>query len=131
MTSQHRSAPVIDDQNRAFWTGGAVGELRIARCRSCELWLHPPRPICRRCRSADIAPQAVSGRGTVWSFTVNRYKWSPDLDPPYVIAQVELEAQPGLLLLTTLVDCDEVRIGMPVSVRFERTGDAWIPVFAP
>lgn len=131
MTRQHRSAPIIDDHTQAFWTGGAVGELRIARCRSCDLWLHPPRPICWRCQRADIVPQSVSGRGTIWSFTVNRYKWSPDLEPPYVIALVELEEQPGLLLLTTIVDCDEVRIGMPVSVRFEQAGDAWIPVFAP
>jgi uncharacterized OB-fold protein len=67
----------------------------------------------------------------VWSFTINRYQWSPSLPPPYVIAEVELAEQPGLRLLTSVVGCDDVTIGMPVCVRFEQAGDAWIPVFAP
>jgi uncharacterized OB-fold protein len=87
--------------------------------------------VCRWCRSRDIVPEATSGRGTVWSFTVNRYPWSAAIRPPYVLAEVELEEQPGLRLLTSIVDCPDVRIGMPVTVRFERAGDAWIPVFAP
>ena len=46
---------------------------------------------CRRCRSCDIGTQAASGRGTVWSFTINRQAISPGLEPPYVLAEVELE----------------------------------------
>ena len=53
------------------------------------------------------------------------------MPPPYVIAEVELAEQPGLRLLTSVVGCDEVTIGMPVRVRFEQAGDAWIPVFGP
>ena len=78
-----------------------------------------------------IEPEAVSGRGSVWSFTVNRYPWAPGLEPPYVLAEVELAEQSGLRLLTTIVDCDDVRIGLPVQVRFEPAGEAWVPVFAP
>ena len=84
----------------------------------------------------------MAGTGTVYSFTVNRYQWTPALRPPYVIAEVELDEQPGLRLLTSVVDCDEVTIGMPVRVRFEPASEApdakapdtsgtWIPVFAP
>ena len=126
-----RTPPVTSERTAPFWTGGAVGELRIARCRGCGFWLHPPLPVCRRCRSTDIAPEATSGRGTVWSWTTNRYPWSAALEPPYVLAEVELEEQAGLRLLTTIVDCDEVAIGLPVTVRFEPAGDTWIPVFAP
>jgi uncharacterized OB-fold protein len=126
-----RTAPEITDRTAAFWTGGANGELLIAHCQTCGLWLHPPRPVCRRCRGRDIRPEPVSGLGTVWSYTVSRYQWSPALEPPYVIAEVELEEQPGLRLLTTVVDCDEITIGLPVRARFELAGEAWIPVFAP
>jgi uncharacterized OB-fold protein len=126
-----RPPPVLAEGTAAFWTGGAEGELRICRCRSCGWWLHPPQPVCRRCRSRDVAPEPTSGRGTVWSFTVNRYPWSVDMPPPYVLAEVELEEQAGLRLLTAIVDCPDVWIGMPVTVRFDRAGDAWIPVFAP
>ena len=133
-----RPAPVLTERNRAFWTGGERGQLLIARCQTCGWWLHPPLPVCRRCRGQDIVPEAVSGRATVWSFTVNRYQWAPGLTPPYIIAEVELAEQPGLRLLTSIVTADvpggaalRVEIGMPVSVRFEPLGDAWIPVFAP
>jgi uncharacterized protein len=128
-----RPVPVITERSAAFWRGGAAGELRIQRCQACRWWLHPPRPVCPRCLSRDLEAEVTSGRGTVWSFTVNRYQWAPGIEPPYVLAEVELDGQPGVRLLTSIVgcDCDDVTIGMPVRVRFERAGDAWVPVFAP
>jgi uncharacterized OB-fold protein len=126
-----RPSPVITERTAAFWTGGASGQLLIARCRTCGWWLHPPLPVCRRCRGTDVAPQAVSGRATLWSYTVNRYPWAPSLTPPYLIAEVELVEQPGLRLMTSIVDGDDVTIGMSVLVRFEPAGDAWVPVFGP
>jgi uncharacterized OB-fold protein len=130
-----RLAPVLNERNTPFWTGGAHGELLIAHCQTCGWWLHPPLPVCRRCRGRDIRPEAVSGLGTVWSYTVNRYEWSPGLTPPYVIAEVELVEQEGLRLLTSIVDrdfeADGVSIGMAVRVQFEQAGDAWVPVFCP
>jgi uncharacterized protein len=135
---------VITERTAAFWRGGAAGELRIQRCQDCRWWLHPPLPMCPRCHGRALAPEAVAGTGTVYSFTVNRYQWTPALEPPYVIAEVELDEQPGLRLLTSVVGCDEVTIGMPVRVRFEPAAaptearatdtaadDAWVPVFAP
>ena len=126
-----RATPDVTERTAAFWRGGADGELRIQRCQSCRLWLHPPRPLCPRCLSRDLDAEAASGRGTVWSFTVNRYAWAPELEPPYVLAEVELEEQEGLRLLTAVVGCDDVTIGLPVHVRFEPAGDAWAPVFVP
>lgn len=130
-----RPAPMITERSAAFWRGGAAGELRIHRCQACGWWLHPPRPLCPRCLSRDVGPEVASGRGSVWSFTVNRYQWAPGIEPPYVLAEVELDEQPGVRLLTSIVgvdpDADDVTIGMPVHVRFEPAGDGWVPVFAP
>lgn len=126
-----RTPPVITDRTAPFWTGGAHGELLIARCQACGWWLHPPMPVCPRCRGRDIRAEAACGRGTVWSYTINRHPWSPGLPPPYVLAEVELEEQAGLRLLTSIIECDAVTIGLPVQVRFEPAGEAWAPVFAP
>jgi len=126
-----RPAPGVTTRTAAFWEGGAVGELRIQRCQTCARWLHPPLPMCPQCHGRDLEPEVVSGRGTVWSYTVNHYRWSETLEPPYVVAEVELDEQADLRLLTVIVDCDDVAIGMPVRVRFEPAGDAWAPVFAP
>jgi len=123
--------PQITDENGAFWSGGRDGELLIIRCTSCGYWIHPPTPRCPQCLSDSVEPQAVSGRGTVYSYTINRQAWVPGLEVPFVIAMVELDEQPGLRLMTNIVDCptDEVEIGMPVEVAFVERGEAFIPVF--
>jgi len=123
--------PQITDENGAFWTGGRDGELLIIRCTSCGYWIHPPTPRCPQCLSDAVEPQAVSGRGTVYSYTINRQAWVPGLEVPFVIAMVELDDQPGLRLMTNIVDCptDEVEIGMPAEVAFVERGEAFIPVF--
>ena len=123
--------PQITDENGAFWTGGRDGELLIIRCTSCGYWIHPPTPRCPQCLRDAVEPQAVSGRGTVYSYTINRQAWVPGLEVPFVIAMVELDEQPGLRLMTNIVDCptDEVEIGMPVEVAFVERGEAFIPVF--
>jgi uncharacterized protein len=123
--------PQITDENGAFWTGGRDGELLIIRCTSCGYWIHPPTPRCPQCLSDAVEPQAVSGRGAVYSYTINRQAWVPGLEVPFVIAMVELDEQPGLRLMTNIVDCptEEVEIGMPVEVAFVERGEAFIPVF--
>jgi uncharacterized protein len=123
--------PQITDENGAFWTGGRDGELLIIRCTSCGYWIHPPAPRCPQCLSDAVEPQAVSGRGTVYSYTINRQAWVPGLEVPFVIAMVELDEQPGLRLMTNIVNCppEEVEIGMPVEVAFVERGEAFIPVF--
>ncbi|MFC3174392.1 Zn-ribbon domain-containing OB-fold protein [Novosphingobium bradum] len=128
-----RPAPPLTDRTAAYWRSGADGVLRIARCSACGWRLHPPRPVCPRCRGREIAFQPVSGRGKVHSFAINRYQWTPAITPPYIMAEVELAEQPGLLILSNITHCalDEVRVDMAVTVWFERTGEAWIPLFRP
>jgi uncharacterized OB-fold protein len=123
--------PQITDDNGAFWMGGRDGELLIVRCAACGFWVHPPSPRCPECLSDAVEPQAVSGRGTVYSYTINRQAWVPGLEVPFVLAIVELDEQPGLRLMTNLVDClpEEAEIGMPVEVAFVERGEAFIPVF--
>jgi len=90
-------------------------------------------PLCPRCHSWDVAPAEVSGHGTVASFTISEYQWIDALPPPYVVAEVELVEQPGLQVMTNIVDLDPsaVRIGLPVEVCFEPNGDVFVPLFRP
>ena len=127
-----RVLPVLDDDNRSFWTSGAEGVLRLLRCRACGYYLHPPLPRCPRCGSRDRGPEAVSGRGEVHSVTVNHQSWDGGA-VPYAIALVTIPEQEGLRLTTNVVGCppDEVVIGMPVRVVFEEHGEVWFPLFTP
>jgi uncharacterized OB-fold protein len=128
-----RIVPELTSRNEYFWRSGRDGVLRILWCEACRLYLHPPTPVCRSCGSMHVSPRPVSGRATVYSYTVNQYRYNPELEPPYVVAQVDLVEQDGLRLMTNIVGCEvgEVRIGMPVEVVFAEHDEVFVPLFVP
>ena len=75
------------------------------------------------------------------AYTVNRQPWIPGLDPPYIVAMVELEDEPEVRLITNVVDVtpDGIHVGLRVEVFFEDwtgpSGDpdsrVWLPLFRP
>lgn len=126
-----RPLPLPDQDTAFFWEGTARRTLLVLRCRSCKTWIHYPRPACRACGSTALEPEPVSGRGTVYSYTVTHTR-VPGFEPPFAVALVELEEQRGLRMVSNLVDVapEDVRIGMPVQVSFQPVAeDVWLPVF--
>lgn len=127
-----RKLPALEPETEFFWTSGRDGVLQIQRCGDCARWQHPPLPCCPACHGQQMAPQPVSGRGRVATFTVNHEAWFPGMDVPFVFAAVELEEQPELYVFSNILGpIDEVRIGMPVSVYFEHHDDVYLPLFQP
>jgi uncharacterized OB-fold protein len=144
LSAAPRMLPQLNDVNRAFWTGGARGQLLILRCGACGRWVHPPTTAtCAQC-DGELRPEPVSGNGRVFTFTVNHQQYHPDVPTPYVIAIVVLDEQDDLRLPTNLVDVepDSLECGMRVRVRFEPRGEVtaasgsspqiiYVPVFQP
>lgn len=132
-----RILPAVSDRNRHFWTGGKDGELRFLRCRDCGTYIHPPTPICPNDLSKNLAPEAVSGRASVLTYTINHQAWMPGPELPYSVAIVAIDEDPSVRLTTNIVGCrpEDVRVGMRVKVVFEHhpnaDGDVWIPLFTP
>jgi uncharacterized protein len=127
-----RLLPRLSDDVAFFWTSGEDGVLRFLHCNNCGYFIHPPGPVCPRCLSRDLAPQAVSGRATVETFTVNHQQWIPGSEP-YIIAWVSIAEQPDVRLTTNLVGVEpqDVHVGLPVRVVFEHVEDVWLPLFTP
>jgi uncharacterized protein len=127
-----RILPPLTDLNRPFWTGGQAGQLLVQRCTECRRWTHPPAEKCVACEGA-LAPEPVSGTGTIFSFTVNHQQFHPDVPPPYVIAIVVLDEQEDLRIPTNIVHCEasDLDCGMPVRVVFEQHGEYFVPLFEP
>lgn len=127
-----RSLPWLRDETRPFWTGGADGQLLIQYCEPCGRWQHPPVTECPECGGTP-EPRPVSGKGTVFTFTVNHQAFNPEVPTPYNIAIVTLDEQDDLRLPTNIVNCenDSIQIGMPVQVLFEDHDDVKVPVFEP
>jgi uncharacterized OB-fold protein len=92
----------------------------------------PPSPTCPVCGEATES-EPVSGRATVYTYTLNAYQFHPEIPPPNLIAIVVLDEQEDLRVATNLVRCEEadVHCGMAVSVLFEKHGEVYYPVFAP
>lgn len=122
--------PELTDVNRPYWTGGANGELLIHYCAACERWVHPPAKCCGVC-SGPLEARPVSGRATLFSFTVNEQVFNPEVAPPYTIAIVVLDEQEDLRLPTNIVGGSSatLEIGMPMRLVFERNGEHFVPLF--
>lgn len=126
-------APLVNPETKPFWDATAEGRLLLPRCDGCQQLIWYPRAICPSCHHASTTWEELSGRGTVYSFTVTRKgqgRWASAA--PYVVAYVELDEGPRLL--TNVVDCDPdaVHIGQPVEVAFADTGEGTaLPRFRP
>lgn len=126
-----RPLPRLDSFNRDFWTGGEQGELRIMHCEDCDGYIHPPRPVCRHCLSDNVKAKAVSGKGTVDTFTINHQKWHPAMEVPFIVARIALDDAPGVIITSNVVGCDvnDIEFGDKVQVTFEHQDDVYIPLF--
>ena len=129
-------APVVHPEVKVFWDATAEGRLLLPRCEDCRTVIWFPRPYCPACGSLNVTWIEASGRGTIYTFTVNR-RGAGDLAEyrqvdPYVLAYVELEEGPRVM--TNIVDCDPdtVAIGQTVEVVFHDTGQGTaLPRFRP
>ena len=129
--------PIADELSEPFWKAARSSTLVIQRCQHCGHYSHPPENVCPRCRSLEqsFEFEPVSGRGKIKSWIVMRDAFLPGFvdDLPFVIAVVELDEQPGLRMMTRIVDGVDacIKIGMAVRVVFQKvTRDITLPQFA-
>jgi uncharacterized OB-fold protein len=125
--------PVADMDSEGFWSGIRDHKLTVQRCVACRSWIHPPLAACSRCRSFELEFEPVSGRGTVYSYTIVHREFTPGILPPYVVALVDLDdAEVRLVSNIVQVDSADIRIGMPVQVAFhDITRSATLALFTP
>jgi uncharacterized OB-fold protein len=113
--------PLVTEETEAFWAAAAQGRLVVERCSSCGAESFPPRGMCRACRGRAMVPAEITGRGQVYSFTVNYQRWLPGLPVPYAIVLVEFPGHPGVRVAGRLRGCpvQDAAIGMTVGIGFE------------
>lgn len=122
-----RPLPRPDDDTKPFWDGCLAGVLRMQRCSSCRTFRFTPRPMCPSCRSMESEWVDMSGRGTLYSFVVVHPPVMPAFQDqlPMPVILVELEEDHNLRLTGNIRECprEELRIGMPLEVVFEKAAD--------
>ncbi|MFJ9249091.1 Zn-ribbon domain-containing OB-fold protein [Streptomyces sp. NPDC101776] len=99
----------------------AGGRLRGSRCAHCAVAAYPADPACPRC-GGPAEPVELSGTGTLWTWTVQRYApKSPPYAPPaagftpFAVGYIELLE--GVRVLAALdIRPEDAEIGMPMTI---------------
>jgi Predicted nucleic-acid-binding protein containing a Zn-ribbon len=135
MSDQSISRPVPRPTawSKPYWDAAREGRLVIQHCKQCSAKIMNPKQYCPVCLSDDLGWSESSGRGTVYSYSIQkRSAASPFVDKvPYVVAVVRLEE--GVQMLSNIVGDGalSVQCGDAVRVAFEPVAgsDIALPVF--
>ena len=103
-----------------------VPHLIGSRCSRCGTYVFPPRENnCPNpaCDGDELDTVALSTRGTLWSYTENKYPppapyRAPDPFEPFAIAAVEL-AKEGLIVLGKVAEgtlAEDLKVGMEMEL---------------
>ena len=126
--------PMPDDLTRPFWDAARERQARDPTLQLLRI-LQPSRPghWCDSCGSEELAFEPVSGRGSIYSYTVMRQRNVKGFedDVPYINVIVELDEQPMLFMITYMPgsESDRVRIGQRVQVVYEERDGVVLPQF--
>jgi len=122
-----RPIPVPDEMTKPFWEAAKRGVLVVQHCRRCGHWQHPPYPTCENCMSVDLKFDPVSGKGTIYMYSLMNHAGDERFAPvvPYARIIVEPDDAKGALLVANLLDAPytEAKIGRRVEVVFEKLND--------
>ena len=113
------AGPASEDTGKPHLIGG--------KCPECGTYVFPPRENnCPNpaCDSDTLEPVPLSTRGTLWSYTENRYPPpapypAPDPFEPFAIAAVQLAAE-GLIVLGKVVE-GTLAADLKVGIEMELT----------
>lgn len=128
-----RPRPAINLDNAFFFEALTErGELAIQQCDECNELRHPPVPMCPDCHSIHWAPKPMAGNGIVHSFVVLYHPIVPPFEPGYIVAVIELDEGPRVVMNLEGVEREDVKIGMPVEITAERMDETLVlPVARP
>ena len=132
-TDTSKPTPLPNPETQAFWDACLREELTVQLCGQCANKQHYPRALCHACGSKELSQVAVTGKGTIASFTVNRVPVSSHYaqDVPYAVALVNLDE--GVTMMANVTHCDPetLQIGQRVHAHFETRGEIKLPQFRP
>ena len=115
--------PVPDVDSQPFWDYCNAGELRAQRCLGCGRQRYPVRPLCPHCTSFNHEWAPLSGKGTVYSYTVTHQVLHPGLEGkvPHVAILVVHRAR------NAVAESSQAGLSLRGSGDFYARGDVSLP----
>ncbi|MBM4258291.1 MAG: Zn-ribbon domain-containing OB-fold protein [Deltaproteobacteria bacterium] len=121
MAQYKKPLPQPTPVSKPFWDAAKRHELQIQHCNKCNTHVFYPREVCPECLAPDLQWVKVSGKGTLYSYTIaqapTHHSFAEEV--PYVIAIVELAEGPHLTTNITGCSPETLKVGMPVVAAFE------------
>ena len=126
----NKPLPVADPVTKPFWDSLNAKQMQIQFSPNANKWVFYPRMVCPYTGSRELEWRPVSGKGTLYAFTVNYIARNPGggfgADVPYVVALVDLDE--GCRMMSTLVGVDakdpaSIKIGSKVEVVYDQVTD--------
>jgi uncharacterized protein len=114
------TAPPIPDADPAsahFFTALDNGRLEILRCRKCAT-PHLAVQVCDVCGGTEMVPEAASGTGTIYSFTLSHIAHHPAFAEQLPFCGGIVELSEGPRLFAPLLGSGPFAVGAVVT--FER-----------
>lgn len=112
-----------DPWTEPYWLATREHRLTVPRCVNCGTFRFPPGPFCHECQHQEVEHVEVSGKGTVYTFTIARHAVVPSLadSVPYAVAVIEVDDAPGIRMIASIVESDieTLEIGSRVEVVWD------------
>ena len=121
-TTPQAFVPQPEELDLEFYKATVAAEaLCVQRCSACGTWTHPARYYCPSCASPDFSFEKVSGRATVYSYTVSYFTteaaWKSLV--PYVTVVAELDEGPRIVAAARGIAPDGIAIGQRLRIVTE------------
>jgi len=118
--------PVPTPETQPYFDALADNRLSLPVCLSCGRAFFPPTSVCPFCASRDVQWRDMSGRASLYSFSIIAKPWEQwGLPGPMSVALVELEEGPRLV--STVIGCPQTPEGlvldMPLQAAYRSFGD--------
>lgn len=126
-----RLLPQPSKISQPFWDSCRAGAMQMQRCEDCRTFAFYPAYVCPECASRNLIWTQVTGKGTVYTYTVAPKSIFGEAGP-VIVALVELEE--GAMMTSNIVNANPnlVTIGMKVQVCYEFVSeDIALPLFEP
>ena len=93
-----------------------------SECRNCGTVSFPRQNTCPRCTSTDVKERRLARRGTLWSWTIQRFRpksppyTGPEAFEPYGVGYVALPGEVRVEARLTESDPEKLQIGMEMEL---------------
>ncbi len=129
-----RPLPTITPDTEEFWKSTKAHTAKLQRCNVCGNFWYYPGPVCHTCGAQDWTWTPLSGKGTIYSYSVlERAKGNPyENDVPITIVLVRLAEGPVVMSNLFDYEPEELAIDADVVMDYEDVNDeVTLAVFRP